>query len=135
MRLSMNSDDQTWPTYKQLWEENRLLKEQLQAAQARSRELEGQLEKLLRQVEQLRREGKRQAAPFRKPDGPKPKPKPPGRKPGEAHGPHAHRAAIPPAEIDEHYDVPLPEQCPHCGHGQLHETGTAKQYQTEIPRR
>src|ERR1051325_9915878 len=103
MRLSMNSDDQTWPTYKQLWEENRLLKEQLQAAQARIRELEGQVEKLLRQVEQLRREGKRQAPPSRNPNGRTPKPKPPGRKRGKAHGPHAPRAAIPPAEIDEHY--------------------------------
>jgi len=56
--------------------------------------------------------GKRQAAPFRKADGPKPDPKRPGRKSGDAHGCHAHRAA--PEPIDERYDVPLPEECPHC---------------------
>ena len=84
------SDERARPPYEQLWAENQLLKQQLQAAQARIRALEHQLEKLLR-------EGKRQAAPFRKPDGPKPEPKKPGRKPGDAHGPHAHRAAIPPA--------------------------------------
>jgi transposase len=130
-----HSHPQDRPTYEQLWAENQRLKQQLQAAEARIRALEDEVEKLHRQIEKLARESKRQAAPFRKADGPKPQPKKPGRKPGDAHGPHAHRAAIAPAEIDEHYDAPLPERCPHCGDRQVSETGTARQYQTEIPRR
>lgn len=116
------------PTYEQLLEENRSLKRQLQAALERIRDLEEQLERLLR-------EPKRQAAPFRKAGGPKPHPKKPGRKPGTRHGPHAHRAMIPPSQIDERYEVSLPNHCPHCDSRQVSETGTARQYQTEIPRR
>lgn len=115
------------PTYQQLLEENRALKQQLQTAQTRIRDLEEQLEKLLRET-------KRQAAPFRKAGGPKPKPKKPGRKPGAKYGPHAHRAMIPPAQIDERHEAPLPDRCPHCHSRQVSETGTARQYQTEIPR-
>jgi len=116
------------PSYQELCEENRTLMRQLQAAQARIAQLESRLEQLLR-------EGKRQAAPFRKADGPKPKPKKPGRKRGSRHGPHAHRAAIPPAQIDEQHEAPLPERCPQCGGQHLQETTVATQYQTEIPRR
>ncbi|MCA1838457.1 MAG: IS66 family transposase, partial [Actinobacteria bacterium] len=47
-------------------------------------------------------------------------------------GPHAHRIA--PPRIDETYDVPLPEKCPHCGGDHVRETHVAPQYQTEIPR-
>lgn len=127
-RSELNTDRLATPSYEELCEENRALKRQLQAAQARIRDLELLLEKVLR-------EGKRQAAPFRKADGPKPKPKKPGRKRGDAHGPHAHRAAIPPSEIDERHDAPLPDRCPRCCGRHLIETGTATQYQTEIPRR
>ena len=56
---------------------------------------------------------KRQAAPFRKQDEPAAEPKKPGRKSGRRHGPHAHRSV--PPRIDETYDVPLPQPCPHCG--------------------
>jgi transposase len=97
--------------------------------------LRKQLEKLSAAVEEARRGGKRQAAPFRKADGPKADPKKPGRKRGRRHGRHAHRGAIPPDEIDERHDAPLPEACPHCGHGDIEETHAAKQYQTEIPRK
>ena len=94
-----------------------------------------QVEKLTTALEALRREGKRQAAPFRKSDGPKIEPKNPGRRRGKRHGRHAHRAAIPPEQIDERYEAPLPENCPHCGGQEIEETHTATQYQTEIPRR
>jgi len=125
---SARNTDKAAPSYAELWAENRELKRQLHAAQARIRDLESRLEKLLQ-------EGKRQAAPFRKADGPKARPKKPGRRRGAAHGTHAHRAAIPPSQIDERHEAPLPDRCPHCGGQQLLETGTATQYQTEIPRR
>lgn len=96
--------------------------------------LRAELAKLQVALEEARRAGKRQAAPFRK-AGPKPHPKKPGRKSGGAHGKHAHRAAIPPQEIDERHDAPLPKACPHCGGHEVRETHTDKQYQTEIPRR
>src|SRR6184192_3884808 len=87
------------PTYDELAAENRRLKAQIQ--------------ELTLLVEKLRRESKRQAAPFRKADKPVADPKKPGRKSGRRHGPHAHRAV--PPRIDETYNVPLPEKCPHCG--------------------
>lgn len=98
-------------------------------------ELRDRLEKLAAALEEARRGGKRQAAPFRKADGPKPEPKKPGRKRGHRHGPHAHRAALGPEQIDERHDAPLPENCPHCGGLHVEETHTAPQYQTEIPRK
>jgi transposase len=106
------------PTYEELVAENRRLKAQIQ--------------ELTLLVEKLRRESKRQAAPFRKQDEPLAEPKKPGRKSGRRHGPHAHRVV--PPRIDETYDVPLPEKCPHCGGRQVRETYVAPQYQTEIPR-
>jgi len=91
------------------------------------------IDKLQAALDEAQRGAKRQAAPFRKPDGPKPDPKKPGRKRGKRHGPHAHRAA--PQHIDERYDVPLPDACPHCGGRRVSETEMATQYQAEIPRR
>jgi hypothetical protein len=79
-------------------------------------------------LEEARRGGKRQAAPFRKRDEPVDEPKRPGRKKGRRHGPHAHREAIPPARIDEHYDVPLPDRCPHCDRRDIEETQVVTQY-------
>ncbi len=113
------------PTYEELVAENGRLKAQVQKLQA-------QVQELTQLVEKLRREGKRQAAPFRKHDEPLAKPKKPGRKSGRRHGLHAHRVA--PPRIDETYDVPLSEKCPHCGGRQVRETHVAAQYQTEIPR-
>lgn len=89
------------------------------------------IEKLTAALEEAQRSGKRQAAPFRKADGPKAEPKKPGRKRGRRHGKHAHRSR--PPHIDEHYDVPLPDACPHCGGHDVTETEVATQYQTEIP--
>jgi transposase len=98
-------------------------------------ELRDRVEKLTAALEEAHRGGKRQAAPFRKADGPKVEPKTPGRKRGRRHGPHIHRAAIPPEEIDERYEAPLPSNCPDCGGAHIAESYTAVQYQTEIPRR
>lgn len=90
------------------------------------------IDKLQAAAEESQRAAKRQAAPFRKGEA-KPEPKKPGRKRGQRHGPHAHRDA--PPHIDERFDAPLPDRCPHCGGQHLTETETATQYQTEIPRR
>lgn len=95
-------------------------------------ELEARVAELTRKLDEATRAGKRQAAPFRK-GPPKPDPKKPGRKSGDAHGPHGHRP-MPPGPVAERYHAALPDACPHC-RGALVETGTAQQFQTEIPRR
>jgi transposase len=103
--------------------------EELAAENAR---LRAQIAELLLLIEKLRRESKRQAAPFRKREESSAPPKKPGRKSGRRHGPHAHRNV--PPRIDETYDVPLPDQCGHCGSRQMRESHVVPQYQTEIPR-
>jgi transposase len=94
-------------------------------------ELSAQVTKLTRKLDEAVRAGKRQAAPFRK-GQPKPDPKTPGRESGDAHGAHSHRPP-PPEPIAECHEAQLPDACPHC-RGRLVETGTADQFQTEIPR-
>ncbi len=94
-------------------------------------ELTAQVAELTRKLDEAVRAGKRQAAPFHK-GPPKPDPKTPGRKSGGVHGTHGHRTP-PPEPIAECHEVPLPDACPHC-RGRLVETGTAEQFQTEIPR-
>jgi transposase len=93
------------------------------------------VERLTAALEAERRAGKRQAAPFRKADGPVPEPKKPGRKKGRRHGHHEHRAVPAPHEIDERSEAPLPDRCPQCRGRHLADTHTAPQYQTEMPRR
>src|SRR5437868_858271 len=115
-----------------LQENERLLQENERLLQENER-LQRELEGARASLDQARRQGKRQAAPFSK-GPPKPQPKKPGRKRGAAHGRHGHRLPPDPAVIDETYEAPLPEACPHCG-STLDETEVAKQYQTEIPRR
>jgi len=107
----------------------------------RCRELEREVAKLREQLARLeelfeksQRAGKRQAAPFRKNKQAAP-PQKPGRKSGDEHGRHAHREIPQPDQIDERYDAPLPESCPHCGSEELLEQSVRQQYQTEIPRR
>jgi transposase len=119
-----------------------LLKAENEVLRARVAELERTVERQLATIERLtaaldetRRAGKRQAAPFRKADGPKPEPKKPGRKPGDAHGPHAHRAPPPPNALDETHEAPLPCACPNCGGRRFDDQRVVVQYQTEIPRR
>jgi len=114
------------PTYEELLRENALLRR-------RVAELEHRIAELEHEIESLREQGKRQAAPFRKHEEPGKPPKKPGRKKGKRHGGHAHRKR--PPRIDEKYDAPLPDKCPHCGNRSLHETHIARQYQTEIPHR
>jgi len=116
---------------KRLRSENAGLRDRVGELEGQVKRLTGQVEKLTAALEKSQRAGKRQAAPFRK----KPRtgePKKPGRKPGDAHGQHAHRSV--PNEIDETHDVPLPKSCPYCGSNQLEETHVAQQFQTEIPR-
>jgi transposase len=103
--------------------------------EAEVKALQEQVARLTAALEEERRRNKRQAAPFRKQDAPAAEPKKPGRKKGRRHGPHAHRAAIQPEQIDEHYDVPLPDHCPHCDSRDIEETRVVVQYQTEIPAR
>jgi transposase len=95
-------------------------------------ELKAQVAELTRKLEESLRAGKRQAAPFRK-GPPKAQPKTPGRKAGERHGPHGHRPPPPADQIHECHEANLPDACPHC-QGPIVETGTAEQFQTEIPR-
>ena len=94
--------------------------------------LEAQNAELTRNLSEALRAGKRQAAPFRK-GPPKFQPKTPGRKSGEQHGTHGHRPPPPPDQIHERHDANFPDDCPHC-HGPVVETGTAEQFQTDIPR-
>jgi transposase len=112
-----------------------LLEESRRQAEKTIRTLREKVTQVEALLEKARREGKRQAAPFRKAEGPKPDPQRPGRKSGSQHGRHAHREAIPPEVIDEEYEAPLPEHCPTCGSRDLEEKAVVVQYQTEIPRR
>lgn len=110
----------------------RRLEAEVSALQSKLAAMEQELNRLRKALEAKERESKRQAAPFRKPK-PVEAPKKPGRKSGEAHGPHAHRAV--PQHIDEHYAVPLPECCPHCQGRHLQGTHTETQHQIEIVRK
>ena len=106
----------------------RELEQKIAQLEARLRDLEQKLEAALRS-------GRRQAAPFRKVGGPKLQPKPPGRKSGDDHGTHAHRATPAPESVTEVIDVPLPKQCDHChSHDIAPSPEPEQQYQTEIPR-
>jgi transposase len=96
-------------------------------------DLKAQNAELTRKLEETLRAGKRQAAPFRK-GPPKAQPKTPGRKAGDQHGTHGHRPPPPTDQIHECHEANLPDACPHCHEKSLVETGTAEQFQTEIPR-
>ncbi len=85
-----------------------------------------ELEKLL---DESRRSGKRQAAPFSKGE-PADEPSRPGRKRGEAHGRHGHRAT--PTHADRELEAPLPGCCPHCG-GDVDHERDAEQWQVDLP--
>lgn len=102
--------------------ENERLRDRLGQVEPRIAELE-------RLLEEVRRAAKRQSAPFSKGRS-KDEPQTPGRKKGDAHGRHGHRAA--PVEADRSLDAPLPACCPHCGDG-LDFERWAEQFQTELP--
>ena len=95
--------------------------------------LQAEVARLRAELDEARRAAKRQAAPFRKNQGPRPDPKRPGRKSGEQHGPHGHRPPPPPEQIDEVLEARLPDACPDCG-GLVAETDVAQQFQIDLPR-
>lgn len=105
----------------QLWAEAVRLTTENERLEARVDRLEGLLE-------EARRAGKRQAAPFSRGE-PKQRPGRPGRRSGEEHGRHGHRAA--PDEVDEELDAPLQARC-ECG-GEIVHDRTEYQYQDELP--
>jgi hypothetical protein len=116
-----------------LSQDNERLRQENERLRQENERLQRERDQARADLEQARRQSKRQAAPFSK-GPPKPQPKKPGRKRGAAHGRHGHRLPPNPAQIDETYEAPLPDACPHCG-GAVDEREVAKQYQTEIPRR
>lgn len=92
-------------------------------------ELQAENERLRRALEEALRAVKRQAAPFSR-RHPKADPHKPGRKAGDRYGRRCRRPI--PRKIDEIVEVPLPEQCPHCGGG-VEKEEIVSQYQTDIP--
>jgi transposase len=131
----------TQQLYLDLVAENQRLRDEVAALGIENAALRGENASLRKRLDDLQaaleaaeRKSKRQAAPFSKGE-PKRQPRKPGRKPGKDYGKKAHRTPPPPEVIDEHYDVPLPDCCTHCGSRNLEETHVATQYQTEIPRR
>lgn len=119
--------------------DQRQLVEEIESLRAENAELKSTVSRLAKDVEKLRaaleearRAGKRQAAPFRK--SPKSrKPKRPGRKPGDQYGKHARREVPTPEQINERYDVPLPECCEHCQGRNIEPGESVVQYQIDIP--
>jgi transposase len=100
--------------------------------EARNAALEARLAKLEQLLADRERGNKRQAAPFSK-GPPKPDPKTPGRKPGDDYGTKTFRAVPDPDQVDEVYDSPLPDKCPHCGGG-VRQVDVTHQYQADLPR-
>src|SRR5688572_33469330 len=95
--------------------ENRELRAQVAELRAALADAQSSIERLTAALEEARRGGKRQAAPFRKRQGPKSEWNKPGSKSGVVHGPHALRISPSRMVIDEEHDVPLPQAWPHCG--------------------
>jgi transposase len=105
------------------------LREDLRRSEAERQRLRRENEKLKDELDAARRAVYRQAAPFSR--GTRvAHPRRPGRKPGAAYGRRAHRPV--PAHIDETYEAPLPEQCPHCQQA-VRLRRVALQYQEELP--
>lgn len=105
----------------------RLLRKQLQQTTRLLERATERIERLERRVEELEREGKRQAAPFRRPQKKRKKsPKSPGRKDG-------HKASYrkPPPTVDEYVQVPL-DECPDCG-GDVEQVRPVEQIIEDIP--
>ena len=109
--------------------ENEQLREDLRRSEAERQRLRRENEKLKEELDAARRAVYRQAAPFAR--GTRvTHPRRPGRKPGAAYGPRAHRH--PPTHVDETYEAPLPQRCPHCD-GAVRHGHIAMQYQEELP--
>ena len=117
---------------RKLIEENRRLRARVEELEGMVRALQEQVQVLTAALEESQRAGKRQAAPFRKPQQVE-KPKKPGRKPGEQYGQHARRIAPENVPIDEQHEASLPPECPKCGSRRLEEDEpVTEQFQTEI---
>jgi len=100
---------------------------QLSETQQQLADVRQHVAKLNRRVEQLEQEGKRQAAPFRRPESKRKNNKAkPGRKPG-----HPASWRKPPPTVDEFAEVPL-DRCPQCG-GALRDVRPIKQVIEDIP--
>jgi transposase len=106
------------------------LRAQNTALRRENQRLREQIARLREWLSQARRAAKRQAAPFSK-GPPQLDPRRPGRKAGIGYGVKARRPI--PRQLDEIYEVKLPERCPHCDGDEIEATGTAWQYQEEIP--
>ncbi len=113
--------------------ENRRLRRENAALRRENAALKKRVADLLAALAEAQRQAKRQAAPFSK-GAPKKNPKKPGRKAGAGYGKKAHRPPPAAEQIDEFYEAPLPESCPHCS-GSVQEEKIVAQYQVEIPRR
>src|SRR5512133_1723943 len=115
--------------HQRLQDERERLRGENERLRAEGERLREANERLRGEVEGLRRAAKRQAAPFSKGD-PKADPKRAGRKPGAAHGRHAHRQ--PPEPVDRVVAVGLPGYCPGCG-GELVAERVAPQHVEDLP--
>jgi transposase len=115
--------------HQRLQDERERLRGENERLRAEGERLREANERLRGEVEGLRRAAKRQAAPFSKGD-PKADPKRAGRKPGAAHGRHAHRQ--PPERVDRVVAVGLPGCCPGCG-GELVAERVATQHVEDLP--
>jgi transposase len=122
------------PSYNSLLAEVHRLQTENADLLAENAALKGRVAELEAALQAALRKAKRQAAPFSHGE-PASHPRRPGRKPGGLYGRKAHRPPPSAQQIDEHYDVPLPHDCPHCGGGKLQETHVVTQFQTDIPRR
>jgi len=106
------------------------LTRQVDERDERIAEREARIAELEKLLGESRRSGKRQAAPFRKPESDD-EPARPGRKTGDAHGRHGHRAA-PAGPADRELAAPLPRCCPHCG-GLVDHERDEQQWQVDLP--
>jgi transposase len=105
------------------------LREDLKRSEIERNRLRRENERLKDELEMARRRANRQAAPFSR-GLPTAHPERPGRKPGLAHGRHAHRP--PPTRIDVTHDAPVPAHCPDCG-GAVAQRRIVSQYQEDLP--
>ncbi|MGH9023470.1 MAG: hypothetical protein ACRDV9_10290, partial [Acidimicrobiia bacterium] len=89
---------------------------------------DARIAELEKRLEESRRSGNARR-PFSK-GAPKDEPARPGRKSGDEHGRHGHRAA--PVVAHRELAAPAPECCPQCG-GHVDHERVAEQWQAELP--
>ena len=118
---------------RRLRSENQSLQDDKAALASQVAALKQQVAELQAKLAEAERHGKRQAAPFSKGE-PRAQPRKRGRKAGANYGRKGHRPPPPPDQINEVYEAPLPDQCPHCGGTITEEEAAVPQYQVEIPR-